>query len=229
MMSVVQKYIEQDYPVFQASETAKDALVQLDEQGLREAPVMKEGKLLAVVSIDDLRLALDEEGADKTGLQLEHMVLENPEPVRPDEHILDIYEKLGNTPPDILAVISEGSGYEGIITKSGILEQIGLLYHFSEKGATLELEAPALGVKVSEIISVIEKNDAMVLSFGIAEPDPGAQSMVMTFRIQCQDIYRLVTNLEEYGYLIRYARLSEDGRVDELREKALEFMRYIDM
>ncbi|MCG8345627.1 MAG: CBS domain-containing protein [Chlorobiales bacterium] len=229
MMSFVQKYIEPDYPVFQVSETARDALVQLHEQGLREAPVMKEGKLLAVVSIDDLRLALDEEGADETGLRLEHMALENPEQVCPDEHILDIYEKLSNTSPDILAVTSGSGGYEGVITKSGILEQIGFLYHFSEQGATLELEAPALGVKVSEIISVIEKNDAMVLSFGITEPDPGAQSMVMTFRIQCQDIYRLVTNLEKYGYLIRYARSSEGGGVDELREKALEFMRYIDM
>lgn len=229
-MSTVQQYIDEDYPVFQASDKVADVLLHFKENGLEEAPVLKDGKLHAFVSVGDLQGASLADGDADAGLRLENMSLGEPETVRGDQHILDVFEQMSNRHiTDVLPVTGEEGEYEGVVEKSSILQEIALLFHFSEKGATLEIEAPALGVKISEIISVIEKNGSMVLSFGIAEPEPGAQTMVMTFRIQSQDIYRLVTNLEKYGYFIRYAKSSAGGGVDELREKALEFMRYIDM
>ena len=229
-MSLVQKYIEADYPVFQASENVSDVLAQLKELGLQEAPVLLDNKLFGLLHPDDVRVAADEEDDQEGGLRLDQVTFDEPETLRGDEHILDVFERLNDSSAGRLLTVTDQDGvYEGVVFKSDLLREIALLFHFSETGATLELEAPALGVKVSEIIGVIEKNDAMVLSFGVIEPEPGAQTMVMTFRVQCQDVYRLVANLEKYGYFIRYAKSAADGGVDELREKALEFMRYIDM
>ena len=229
-MSLVQKYIEADYPVFQASENVSDVLAQLKELGLQEAPVLLDNKLFGLLHPDDVRVAADEESDQEGGLRLDQVAFDEPETLRGDEHILDVFERLNDSSAGRLLTVTDQDGvYEGVVFKSDLLREIALLFHFSETGATLELEAPALGVKVSEIIGVIEKNDAMVLSFGVIEPEPGAQTMVMTFRVQCQDVYRLVANLEKYGYFIRYAKPAGAGGVDELREKALEFMRYIDM
>ena len=229
-MSLVQKYIEADYPVFQASENVSDVLAQLKELGLQEAPVLLDNKLFGLLHPDDVRVEADEESDQEGGLRLDQVAFDEPETLRGDEHILDVFERLNDSSAGRLLTVTDQDGvYEGVVFKSDLLREIALLFHFSETGATLELEAPALGVKVSEIIGVIEKNDAMVLSFGVIEPEPGAQTMVMTFRVQCQDVYRLVANLEKYGYFIRYAKPAADGGVDELREKALEFMRYIDM
>ncbi|WP_294347389.1 CBS domain-containing protein [Prosthecochloris sp.] len=229
-MSVIQRYIDERYPVLQASEKVRNALAQLQEQGLHEAPVLKDGKLIAQVSVDELHEAAKAYEEDEPGMRLEDLSFDEPEAVHGDQHLLDLFEQMGdNRLSNILPVKGDDGDYEGVVTKSGLLREIALLFHFSEAGSTLEIEAPALGVKISEVISVIEKNDAMVLSFGVAEPEPGAQTMAMTFRIQCQDIYRLVTNLEKYGYLIRYAKPSAGTGADALREKALEFMRYIDM
>ena len=229
-MSLVQKYIEADYPVFQASENVSDVLAQLKELGLQEAPVLLDNKLFGLLHPDDVCVAADEESDQEGGLRLDQVAFDEPETLRGDEHILDVFERLNDSSAGRLLTVTDQDGvYEGVVFKSDRLREIALLFHFSETGATLELEAPALGVKVSEIIGVIEKNDAMVLSFGVIEPEPGAQTMVMTFRVQCQDVYRLVANLEKYGYFIRYAKPAAGGGVDELREKALEFMRYIDM
>lgn len=229
-MSIVQRYIDTDYPVFQAGEKALDVLARLQELRLQEAPVLKEGKLFALVCPDDLHWAAEVKGGAGSGPRLEQMQFNVPKTLDQDEHILDVFDRLGeNRRGDVLPVAEEDGTYKGVVAKSVLLREIAFLFHFSEKGATLEIEAPALGIKVSEIIGVIEKNDAMVLSFGVVEPEPGAQTMVMTFRVQSRDVYRLVTNLEKYGYVIRYAKSSADGGVDGLREKALEFMRYIDM
>jgi len=56
-----------------------------------------------------------------------------------------------------------------------------------------------------------------------------AESMVITFRVQTHDLFRLVKNMEKYGYLIRYASPFFKERDDELREKALEFIHFMDM
>ena len=229
-MSIVQRYIEADYPVFQASEKVSDALAQLEELRLQEVPVLHDGKLLGLLRPDDVSEVADGEGDREPGLRLDQVEFDESERLCQNEHILDVFERLNdNSANRLLPVTDQDGTYEGVVFKSDLLREIALLFHFSETGSTLEIEAPALSVKVSEIIGVIEKNDAMVLSFGVIEPEPGAQTMVMTFRVQSPDVYRLVANLEKYGYLIRYARPSADGGVDELREKALEFMRYIDM
>ncbi|MBC8524565.1 MAG: CBS domain-containing protein [Chlorobium phaeobacteroides] len=227
-MSIVERYIEVDYPVFQASDKVSGLLPLLDATAFKEAPVLQDGKLFAVVRSSDL--AGIPENDLQQDLRLEQMTFGEPETVQEDEHVLDVFERLiAAGPGHILCVTDQDSCYKGVVDPADILRQIAKMFHFSEQGSTLEIEAPALGVKVSEIIGVIENNDAMVLSFGVVEPEPGAQAMVMTFRVQSSDFFRLVTNLEKYGYHIRYAVPSAQGGVDELREKALEFMRYIDM
>lgn len=229
-MTLVQRYIDTDYPVFQSDERALDVLARLEELDLGEAPVLKDGKLFALVSPEELRRALGTAGDEASGLLLGGMRFDVPESVRPDEHLLDVFPCLSREcSKNLLPLHDDDGDFVGVAPKMPLLRAIAVLFHFAEKGTTLEIEVPALGVRLSEIIGVLEKNEATVLSFGAAVPDPGAQSMFITFRLQSSDIFRLVKTLEKYGYIVHFASPSTDGGVDELREKALEFMRYIDM
>jgi acetoin utilization protein AcuB len=94
---------------------------------------------------------------------------------------------------------------------------------------TLELDIPAFELKLSEVIATLEKNDATVLSFGMYRATPKDDSMVITFRVQTHDLFRLVKNMEKYGYLIRYTSPFFKESDDELRDKALEFIHFMDM
>ncbi len=229
-MRLVQKYIDAEYPAFQSSDKVRDVLTKLEELGLQSAPVLKQGKLYGFVCPDGLLRAACMDG----DMELEQLhkqgMLKGPRSVGKSEHILDVFGRLEEHPLCNLLPVAEDKGaYAGVVEKRVLLREIASLFHFSEKGATIEIEVPALGTKISEIVGVIEKNDAMVLSFGVTEPDPGAQTMTLTFRVQSPDLFRLVKNLEKYGYVIPFVQPSAEGAVDELREKALEFMRYIDM
>ncbi|ASQ90559.1 hypothetical protein CHL67_06160 [Prosthecochloris sp. GSB1] len=229
-MTIVHRYIDVDYPVFQSDDKALDVLARLDELDLGEAPVLKDGKLFALVSSGELRRALAPAGGEASGLLVGDMRFEIPESVRPDVHLLDVFPCLcRERSKNLLAISGDDGAFVGVAPKMPLLRAIASLFHFDEKGATIEIEVPALGVKLSEIIGVLEKNEATVLSFGVAVPDPGAQSMVITFRLRTSDSFRLAKTLEKYGYAVHFATPSSDGGVDELREKALEFMRYIDM
>lgn len=229
-MSIVGKYVDSDYPFFQTSDPVGSALVQFDDLGLEEAPVLEDGTFKGLIRIEALKEATAPGAGKGEETALQELPLEDCHIADPEEHILDVFDRLiGDSESNVLCVVSKDGVYRGVLSKKDAIRAIGKTFHFSEGGVTLELEAPALGVKISEIVGMIEKNDATVLSFGITEPVPGDQMMLMTFRLHCGDVYRLVTNLEKYGYHIRYARPTVGEGVDELREKALEFMRYIDM
>ncbi len=229
-MSIVEKYVDSDYPFFQTSEPAASTLAQFEELGLDLAPVLKDENFQGLIHISSLREAMASEVGEGREMALQSLPLQECHIADPEEHIMDVFGRFaGISDPDYLCVVSKDGVFRGMLSKTEAIRAIGRIFHVSEGGVTLELEAPALGVNVSEIVGVIEKNDATVLSFGITEPEPGDQMMVMTFRLHSGDVYRLVKNLEKYGYYIRYARPTAGDGVDELREKALEFMRYIDM
>ncbi len=48
-------------------------------------------------------------------------------------------------------------------------------------------------------------------------------------RLQVHDAYHLVKTLEQYGYMIRYAAPLSGGDDEDLRQKALEFIRVMDL
>jgi len=58
---------------------------------------------------------------------------------------------------------------------------------------------------------------------------PEGEGMVIAFRLQTHDLFRLVKNLEKYGYSIRYTSTFFREKDDEMREKALEFIHFMDM
>ena len=91
-MSIIERYIDVDYPVFQASDKVSVLLPLLDATAFKEAPVLQDGRLLAVVKVSDLT------GIRETDLQqdlrLDRMSFGEPETVREDEHVLDVFERL---------------------------------------------------------------------------------------------------------------------------------------
>ena len=116
-----------------------------------------------------------------------------------------------------------------MLNKARVLEEVAGVFHLNDDGLTLELDVPTFGLKLSEVVAALEKNDAMVLSFGMYHPEPESERMLLTFRVQSHDQFRLIKNMEKYGYSIRYTSSLSKAGEDELREKALEFLRFMDM
>jgi len=52
---------------------------------------------------------------------------------------------------------------------------------------------------------------------------------VIILRLAARDPFRLVKNLEKYGYVIRYAAPLSAVTDEDLKEKALEFIRFMDL
>ena len=214
--------LDTSFPFFLDTDLVADVLSLMQEKGVESAPLLHEGKVAAMVTILDL-LPAQESRKRLMDLKLQHACS-----IGLHEHLFEIVVRMDSFPYQFIPVSGEGGDYVGVIQKTALLEHIATVFHLREECMTLELDVPSYDLKLSEIIATLEKNDATVLSFGIYPAAPDGDGLVVTFRLQMHDFYRLVSNLKKYGYMIRYTS-PFSAKDDEMREKALEFIRFMDM
>jgi len=216
--------IDRTYPSFADDAPAGEVLAFMRKKGLQCVPLLHEGRVVAVLGLGDL-----ERSKKKEGLSIGELPATPSGSAFHNEHLFTLFERFRSSPHPIVPVSDEEGRYAGVVEKSKVLEKIAALFHLGQDATTIELDLPSHGLKLSEIVATIEKNDATLLSFGSYYADPEKESVVLTFRVQTHDQFRLVKNMEKYGYTVRYASPLSISEYDELREKALEFIRYMDM
>jgi len=223
----IESCIDTNYPFFADESEVSGVITSMQDGRLESVPVLHEGKIKAMLTLLDLLPML--KSGKKNKQRLWDLKLEPSESIGRHEHLFDVFSRLRSFPGALIPVSEEDGQYAGVIQKAALLEKIATVFHLSGEGMTLELDIPASELKLSEVIATLEKNDVTVLSFGMYRAVAESDAMVITFRVQTHDLFRLVKNMEKYGYLIRYTSPFFTERDDELREKALEFIHFMDM
>jgi signal-transduction protein with cAMP-binding, CBS, and nucleotidyltransferase domain len=223
----IESCLDKNYPFVAGDADVAEVLALMQEKRLECLPVLHEGKITAIVTLLDL---LPVKYSRKTNKRLlSDLKLKPAESIGRHQHLFDIFSRIRSFPGTIMPVSEEDGKYAGIIEKGTLLDKIASVFHLTEEGMTLELDLPAFELKLSEVIATLEKNDATVLSFGMYHATPSDDSILITFKVQTHDLFRLVKNMEKYGYLIRYTSPFFKESDDELRDKALEFIHFMDM
>ncbi|ABB23880.1 CBS domain-containing protein [Pelodictyon luteolum] len=220
--------LERHYPAFEDTTQADVVLGVLRREGLEAVPVLRDRKFVALVSYADFYRILEKKGTLE-GLTMRKLGLKKAPAVASGDDLFVFFSRLGSISGPVIPVVDEGGVFEGVIRKDRLLGRVAEIFHLGAEGMTLELEVPAFGMKISEVVDAIEKNDATVQSFGSYIPSPEGEGMVIILRLIAQDPFRLVKNLEKYGYVIRYAAPLSAVTDEDLKEKALEFIRFMDL
>jgi len=215
------------WPVFTIGELVTDVVAMLAAKRLECAPVLDDGRYAGMVFLSGL--LGKRAGAPDASAKLDAEMIEEVRAFGSDEQLFDNLSAVAEARGGIVPVVDEDGGLEGVVSRSRILKFLADRMHSGEGGYTLEIEVPPSGAKLSEIIDTIEKNDASVLSFTSWPTGAVHEGKIFFFRLATHDFFRLIRNMENYGYLIRYHSAFPDSGTDELREKALEFIRYMDL
>ena len=219
--------LDTTYPFFADDADIANVITVMQKGRFECVPVLHDGKVAAMLTVLDLLPLFHSRKMDK--LCLRDLKLKPADSIGRHEHLFDVFSRIGSFPGSLIPVSDAEGLYLGVIQKGTVLEKIANVFHLGDVGMTLELNIPAFELKLSEVIATLEKNDATVLSFGMYPSTAEGDGMVVSFRVQTHDLFRLVKNLEKYGYSIRYTSAFFTERDDELREKALEFIHFMDM
>jgi acetoin utilization protein AcuB len=196
---------------------AKDIMA---DHHVAHLPVVSQNKLLGIINEDSL-LDIPSDDATVNSLQ----TLFSHASVQGIGHILDTLHVCTEFQLTLVPVLSEESDYVGSITAMDLLHHTDRIIGAGDPGAIIVLEMDRVNFAFSEIIKLVETNDAQVTQLN-TYADPITSSFFITLRINKLEISDIISTFQRYEYKIKYY-FGEEQYENELRSNYNHLMNYL--
>jgi signal-transduction protein with cAMP-binding, CBS, and nucleotidyltransferase domain len=214
--------IEHNIPALSLQQTGRDAFHLLGEYHVKHLPVVQEGKLVGILSEEDVfnHKLYDPISEYDFSLMRRAAILE-------DEHIFEVMRMMGELRLTVLPVIDTEGNYRGLISQNDLLRYFAQTASFTEQGAVLVLQMPRRDYSLSNISHLVEDENVKILSaFVTSAPNP--EYIELTLKLDRTDLSRVISSLERHDYDVKET-FGELERSDFLRERYDALMHYLNL
>ena len=189
-------------------QTIPDAHAIMVENGVKRLPVMKNNKLVGIVSREDIQSASPSKATtfsvgeityllSKT--KIKHIMSKNIVTISPDALLEEAATLMRDQRVGFLPVV-EDDKLVGIITESDIFDSFIELLGFREKGTRLTIEAIDEPGIMSNLTSIISKFGANITRGAVYRGEHGKSAIVVG--INSMDTSEIEKTIEENGFII---------------------------
>ena len=157
--------ISYSVPPLKLSDTGVKASLWMNDFHVRHLPVVEEGKLVGILSEDEVLNFVEAESTIKSS---------NPyllyKFVPGQNHLYDIMKLVVNHNLTIVPVLNNEGDYMGLITLEDLIKKLAETGSITHPGGVLVLEMEPRDYSLSEIARIIEMENATILSSFISSP-----------------------------------------------------------
>jgi acetoin utilization protein AcuB len=208
-MLLVRDSMTREIVTLAPDETARTALALCRERRIRHLPVLKEGRLVGLVSDRDLRSATPAFGEPERAVALQKVLIEDVMAgdvvaTFPDDPIEQAANTMREHRIGCLPVVEEDE-LVGIITTSDVMDALIYLVGANEPGSRMEIAVPDRPGSLAGAAGVFGMCAINIVSAAMGptrEPaDAGKpRERIVVFRVDTIDTAEVVGYLEEAGY-----------------------------
>ncbi|MBK9256996.1 MAG: CBS domain-containing protein [Saprospiraceae bacterium] len=203
------------------SDTGEEALTMMHLYHVKHLPIVNNEQLLGLLSEEDI---LSNDLHEPVGSYRLTMVRPF---ARESDHIFEVMNRMAKYHLTVIPVVDSTDNFVGVISQEFLLQYYAGNYSFAEPGSILILDIPKRDYSLAEIARIIESENASVLSCFLSA-DPESNQLLVTIKVNRQDIQSLKTTFERFGYSIN-ATFSEVDFVDSLKERYDSLMTYLNV
>lgn len=208
-------------PQLNLADTVHQVLQLMQEYHVTDLAVTNEGKLAGMVNEGNL-------------LELDDTLLlsDIPQPfvnysVKQDEHFLKAFGLATTHHLSIVPVIDKENNLIGTLEISRLARYVADFLQLQEPGAIIVLEMESHQYSFSEIIKIVETNDAQVTQLNTRFlRDQGL--LEVTLRISKLEVSDIVASFQRYDYSVKYY-FGEELYTNELKENYENLMNYLNI
>jgi len=209
-MLLVKDSMTREIVTLSPDETAGTALTLCRERRIRHLPVLKEGRLVGIVSDRDLRSSTPALGDQGRAAALQEILVEDVMardvvttlPDDPIEHAANVMreERIGCLP------VVESGELVGIVTSSDVMAALVYLIGAHEPGSRMEIALPDRPGSLAGAAGVFGMCGINIVSAAMGptrEPiEGGVKERVVVFRVDTINTSEVIGYLEEAGYSV---------------------------
>jgi acetoin utilization protein AcuB len=211
LMLLVRDSMQREIVTLSPDETAATALALCRERRIRHLPVLKEGRLVGIVSDRDLRSSTPAFGDPDRAAALQRVLVEDvmarevvtADPEDPIEQAANTMRerKIGCLP------VMEGVELVGLVTASDVMEALVYLVGANEPGSRMEVavpDRPGALAGAAGVFGMCGINIVSAAMGAIREPlgEGATRERLVVFRVDTIDTNEVVGYLEEAGYSV---------------------------
>ena len=217
----------------QASELISSSIISLhpDDDGLKALSLMDDLRISHLPVIrNQFYLGLISENEILQWQSTNELIEEHlPNLIAPfvlrSQHLFDIIEILEANSLSVVPVLSEEKKYVGAISNRKLLYTIAKSAAVQNIGGVIVLEMNQNDYSMSEIASIIESNNAKILSSYITSV-PDSTKMELTIKINITELDSIIADLRRFEYSVM-ASYNDGNSKDDLMERYESLMRYL--
>ncbi len=217
-----------DIPTLKPTDKLATAALLIQETKLGGLPIVKQDKLVGTLLEPDVEMLTDA-GEKNLYRPISSLTLYTPLTIDINDHPYHAIKQFGKIHHHFLPVIDKAMNYHGVVLRDEMMQEFFSDFYFSDDVSLLEVEVPTAQFKMSDMIRLIEQNEAVVLSIASRCSPENEAAQRITMCLQTRDLFRLQRTLERYGYYITYTSSSSNIYEEDLTQKAQAFMRYLEM
>jgi signal-transduction protein with cAMP-binding, CBS, and nucleotidyltransferase domain len=220
---IAEELINDMIPALTMKDSAEKAILWMEELRTKLLPVIDHGQFRGFVTEEAI---FENNDIDKEISSI-RLAGENCY-VKKSRHFFDIIKLLRENNVDMAAIVGDDSHYLGVVTAEDIMKAFYRTAVIQNPGAIIVLSMRQIDYTMTEIVRLIEENNAKILgTFTHSDPQDN-NNILITLKINTQDLTRISATLERFGYNI-IARFQEAPDQFSSLERLDLLMKYINI
>lgn len=203
-------------------DTGLYAMDQMSEFHVRHLPLVQGDQLLGLVSEEDILNFNLDNAIGSFGLQF------NRPYVSANNHIYEILRLMADFRLSVIPVVDKEDKYIGMISQEDIMNQLGNMGSFTVPGSIIVLEMHRKDYSLAKISSIIEQENAAVISTFITSDLKSSQAEV-TIKINKKDIARIIASLERFEFNVKASFHESEYLNNSIKERYESLMMYLNV
>ena len=219
---VARELISPDIPALQVTQTGRDAFYLLGEHHVKHLPVVSDGKLLGVISEEDIfNHKIYEPLKEYDFSQIRQFS------VRGKDHLFEIIRIMADNRLTVIPVVEEDDRYLGLISQENLIQAFARTSSFAEPGAVVLLEMHRRDYSLATIARIVEEEEMKILGAYLSSTQD-SEMVELTIKISNPDLGRIISSLERHGYVVREA-ISESENEQYYNDRYESLMNYLNL
>ena len=206
-MLLVRDWMTKTLVTLSPEASVAEALALCRERRIRHIPVLKEERLVGIVSDRDLRDASPALGdPERTralqGIRVGEVMTQEVITVDPQDFIENAAQEMYELKIESLPVVAEEE-LLGIVTSSDMMRALVTLAGLPEPGIRIEVQVPDRSGILAEVVSKIRDLEVDIVSV-LSNPDRRSGNRTMVFQLATTDPSKVIQSLKIAGYEVSW-------------------------
>lgn len=214
--------IDNTIPQLRLPDSVGKALQLMNDFKITHLPVVSEDKFLGVISEVDL---LDEKNKKARVEFFQNSFI--PASVNASQHFLKAVAVCNLYRTNVIPVINDAHELLGSIRGYTLINALGNFCGANEYGALIVLEMERSRFALSELNSIVESDDAVILHLNVS-PIAGSHLLEVTLQINKKEISTIIATFERYEYSVSYYS-GEELFENDISTNYHNLMNYLDI